>query len=860
VGATFSCPECKRVYAFKPELAGKSVKCKCGHPFRIPDLSVAREEPGQCPNCKWPMTSSAILCTHCGFNRKTGGVMHGASAGTDDSSTSAKLPVSSRRSSKWVLYGAMAAGVLLIAGLFVVLLPKFGKSKGTASGQPVAATPLNDQAGDGTIRSTASVAPSDARGTQSSAAQPPTNPNEPRVLAGPPEGTTCVALSADGKLLATGGGDKSVRLWNPTTGEQLRRMEHQGVLLDVDISSDGMKVVSVAQDHTVAVWDTTTGEPVKKYVHKSDVSRVRFVGKAQVLIAAGPDILLWNVQTDKPDRTISTGSEVSCLDVSPDGASFVIGQSKVGMVQVWDLTKGEKVVQYRHHTSRWDPQTLPENVRARYMSVDSVAFMDNEHVLVGSGAVGSYIWHWNGNDSPNELEYNIANLSQWATIGPLVVASTASGSLSIIDTSLEPMHIGALPSRDGRMVEMRLQRTDCQAMAAGGGYIALGGGGAWQKDGTWKANQQSKLQIVPVSRLQDAIAADRKGLEKYLQDVKDRLTKATEAYANGTATPAQQQQVSENKLKEAGKPIAVIDGQKAGIVRMAFSPAGKLLATAGGDHTVRLYDFAARKEVKIFEGHADVVTDVAFSTDGKMLLSTGWDHSLIVWNITTGAMEHRIVGQTFFLRGAFLPDGKRVVTTALGMQLWDLQTEKQIGQAGDAETHALSVSHSGVIAIGDYAGNVTVYDTKTNKVVAGRHFGGPASWVYSTYFSDDDTLWMRHTDGTASKWIWASDQTTPIRVPCDGGLTKDTQWAASTDCVVGQTANGDAMIIPTAGGTGGIFDPANNYLVYATGGTLSDRGFESAGPGQIQIYDFNKIKEAIELRKTVTNRGSTAGN
>ena len=100
--ASFECGGCQKVYRWKPELAGKKVKCKCGHAMVVPmpvpveappvpesddpfadALASAAEaeeqgayalapEAPRCPGCKQPMAQGATLCVNCGYNVNTG--------------------------------------------------------------------------------------------------------------------------------------------------------------------------------------------------------------------------------------------------------------------------------------------------------------------------------------------------------------------------------------------------------------------------------------------------------------------------------------------------------------------------------------------------------------------------------------------------------------------------------------------------------------------------------------------------------------------------------------------------------------------------------------------------------------------
>lgn len=110
---------------------------------------------------------------------------------------------------------------------------------------------------------------------------------------------------------------------------------------------------------------------------------------------------------------------------------------------------------------------------------------------------------------------------------------------------------------------------------------------------------------------------------------------------------------------------------------IAFSPDGKLLASAGYDKSIKLWDAAKAKNITTLTGHtADVVT-VAFSPDGKLLASSGRDYSLRLWDVANrkslGVLSER-GGCTQDL--VFSPDGKVLAAGCNPTDLWDLVTRK----------------------------------------------------------------------------------------------------------------------------------------------------------------------------------------
>jgi WD40 repeat protein len=96
-----------------------------------------------------------------------------------------------------------------------------------------------------------------------------------------------VALSADGQVLASSGGDGMVRLWQPTTGRRVATLHgHSGVVRSVALPGDGQLVVSGGYDGTVRLWEASTAtclrtlQPERRY-ERLDITRLTGVTEAQ---------------------------------------------------------------------------------------------------------------------------------------------------------------------------------------------------------------------------------------------------------------------------------------------------------------------------------------------------------------------------------------------------------------------------------------------------------------------------------------------------------------------------------------------------------------------------------------------------
>jgi len=69
-----------------------------------------------------------------------------------------------------------------------------------------------------------------------------------------------IACSPDGKLLASGGNDGNVKLWDPESGKELCLLAGRPEIMALGITPDGKTLFSASQDHLIHVWDLASGE------------------------------------------------------------------------------------------------------------------------------------------------------------------------------------------------------------------------------------------------------------------------------------------------------------------------------------------------------------------------------------------------------------------------------------------------------------------------------------------------------------------------------------------------------------------------------------------------------------------------
>ncbi|MDX2042144.1 MAG: caspase family protein [Acidobacteriota bacterium] len=519
---------------------------------------------------------------------------------------------------------------------------------------------------------------------------------ELRTLLGHSSAVQALRFTPDGRLLASGGTDQVIKLWNMETGRLVREFEgHQMTVTSLAFSSDGRTLVSGGMDQNILVWDVATGG-IRQVIAPDD----KIVFKGLLLMALSPDgrtvasggeiTKLWDVATGRELRTLrgrNAGKPLPDLAIafSPDGKSLVI--SSRSLISV-DVATGQ---------IRWEAK-FDNNFTA-----ESLAFSPDGKTLASAS---SEITFWDA-----ATGRQIRKLTEISDFGK--VAFSPDGKFLLLGgNSVKDYALYLLDAATGQQVRKltgRASPISSVAFSADGRLLASGRRTNIARTDTVKLWDTATGQMVrtlngnsysvkDVAFSNDGRLAAGAGIETRFWDAATgqmlRLIKDNPRQADALAFSADGRTLASGdrngsiKLWDvaAEKSTHLLNGHSNGVLTLAFSPDGKFLASAGHDKTAKLWDVATGQLLKTLSGHTNNVYAVAFSPDGRTVASSGLYQQVKLWDAQTGQLLKTLptfpAGTSFRLSSlAFSPDGKSLAGGVIpllnkvgGVLLWDVAT------------------------------------------------------------------------------------------------------------------------------------------------------------------------------------------
>ena len=495
-------------------------------------------------------------------------------------------------------------------------------------------------------------------------------------------GVESVAFSPDGKMLAAGTLSSTVELWDTENKQNIATFKgHAFRVFSVAFSSDGKTVASGAEDNTIKLWDIETKQNIATLTgHKKVIFSVAFSPDGKILASGSGDdtVKLWHVETGQNLHTFKHRDRVFSVAFSPDG-KLVAGGSYRG-IKLWDIETGE------------DLSVLEGGIK---IIAGSIAFSPDSATLVSASA--------------DRFGGTRGTVTLWDVETGKDLAILHGHTERIPDVAFSPDGTTiASALRDGTVKLWNIKTGEnIHTYRGGGSSVAFSpdaktlASAGWRDIKLWDVATHKNISTIPISgeRINGlAFSPDSNGL----------------AWGTGNQVKLRKH-VSKSLFGFMNRNATTLKGHKDEVRSVAFSPDGKILASSVRHGTVKLWDTETGANISTLE---DAGGPVAFSPDGKMLALCGDVQEIKLWDLETETDIMALrgnAGAVFDL--AFSPDGTTLVSgEGLGtIKFWDVATGENITTLEGHTGIAFSVEFSPdgeTLASGSQDGTVLLWDLK----------------------------------------------------------------------------------------------------------------------------------------------------
>ena len=617
-------------------------------------------------------------------------------------------------------------------------------------------------------------------------------------LAGGGAELTSLAFSRNGQMLAAGGDDSNIRLWNlqkpgsppmilkprlgiirslvfnpkkdtlavgtedgnlllwelneieeTYAGKILTDHERKGITT-LAISSDGERLASACVDGKVRIWNFHEPEQNPIILHCDEQNSIPWsvvfnpLSSNIVAIGSGEVVRIWNIH--KPRELLVTLKEhdnvVTSLAFSPDGSTIASGTDRSLRI----LSIGERLERGPQSSeievvggtiSLWNllqEELKPLVLKDHKTGISSLAFNKNGEILASVGKGEKNVRLW----YINQLD-TPPKVLKGHTSGISTVAFSPNGKmLASVGKSESLIRIWDMGRPCGAPIILDGHYGAIRSLAfSPDSHILASAGG---EDGTvrlWKLDEAREVGILD----------HKDGWAVAVAYSPDGKIIASSNETRGIGMEPDNTVRLWNPLKPS-KPWSVLSGHTSSIESLTFSKNGKLLASAGIlDNDIKLWELDSIEtqtlSTVLKTGHGKI-TSVKFAQNDKILawaINHNGDYTIQICDLTQPRKKPIVLkGHTDFINSiSFGPAGRKLASGSddSTVLIWDLRkpTKAPIVFTHEAEVHCVAIDHNGTtLASGSADGKVRLWDV-TNIDVDARIFTGLGSDVYAVAFS-----------------------------------------------------------------------------------------------------------------------------